>query len=181
MRKTVLLPVLIGSIVFVGCISAAQRSQWNARRGEELLEAGKYKRAVRRLEAAERARAGDAKLMFLLGSTYLYLGRYREAAERLEKVIETEPKNYEAWFRLGNACLNMDKFDLAAAAYRMAIEVKPDFLEAVEALAMLYPDGGVTREEALAMWKRAFELETRDEWITRAEHYIEKLKNEGND
>jgi len=44
---------------------------------------------------------------------------------------------------------------------------------------MLHPDGGVTKAEAIALWKRALELETRDEWIVRAKHYLEQLEGGG--
>ncbi len=180
MRKAGYFILALTFLFLPSCFSAAKRANWHEKRGEALLEKQKYKRAVGHLEKAEKAGVSDTKFLFMIGSNYLYLGRYKEAATRFDKATQTDPKNPELWFRLGNAYFNLDDPTKAAAAYRKAIEIKPDFLEAIEAFAMIYPDGGVTREEALAMWKKALETETREEWATRAKHYIEQLEGEGN-
>jgi tetratricopeptide (TPR) repeat protein len=180
MRKTGYLTLVLISLFLLSCFSAAKRANWLERRGETLLGKQKYKRAVKHLEKAEKAGVSDDKFLFMLGSNYLYLGRYKEAAVRFEKATKTDQKNPELWFRLGNAYFNLSDPAKAAEAYRKTIEIKPDFLEAIEALAMLYPDGGVSREEALAMWKKALETETREEWVTRAKYYIEQLEEKGN-
>lgn len=165
-----LTPLLI-LIIATSCLST---SQYKAARGMAAFQKQNYKRAVRRLEAADKAGYSAPGFHYALGLCYMYMGRYKEAAEQLEKEAA---RTAAVWFALGNAYYNMDDYDNAAAAYRKAASLEPDYLEAIEALAMLYPDGGVSREEALALWKKALELETRDEWITRAKHYIEKLEN----
>ena len=179
MRKINYVFLTVALISLPSCFGAVKRAQWHEKHGENLLEAQKYKRAARHLEKAQKAGVSDAKSLFTLGSAYLYLGRYKEASEHLEKAAETDPKNPDLWFRLGNAYFNRNEFDKAASAYRNTIKLRPDYLEAIEALAVLYPDGGVTKEEALKMWKKALEMEKREEWITRAQHYIEQLENEG--
>jgi tetratricopeptide (TPR) repeat protein len=177
-KKVGLLFMTVSLLLFSSCLSAAKWANWHERRGETLLGKQKYKRAVKHLEKAEKAGVSGDKFLFMLGSNYLYLGRYEEATARLEKATKTDQKNPELWFRLGNSYFNLNDPAKAAQAYRKTIEVKPDFLEAIEALAMLYPDGGVSREEALAMWKKALETEMREEWVTRAKHYIEQLEGE---
>lgn len=156
--------------------SCAPKGSWDAYRGESAYLKQKYKRAVTRLERAHQKGYSAPGFNLMLGLSYLYTGKYEEAVKFLSSATE---ESASTWFALGNAYYNMNDYVSAANAFRKAIALKPDFLEAIEALAMLYPDGGVTREEALALWKKALEMETREEWITRAKHYIERLEGMG--
>lgn len=159
-------------VVVILC-SCAPRGSWDAYRGESAYLKQKYKRAVTRLERAYQKGYNAPGFNFMLGSSYLYTGRYEEAVKFLYSATD---ESASTWFALGNAYYNMNDYVGAANAFRKALAIKPDFLEAIEALAMLYPHGRVTREEALALWKRALEMEIREEWITRAKHYIEQLE-----
>jgi Flp pilus assembly protein TadD len=159
-------------LLLASCMSPAL---WHASKGKAAFEKQKYKRATRHLEKADRAGYSEPGFHFILGSCYLCLGRYEEAVKELSAAAS---ESAVVWFTLGNAYYNRDDNDNAAASYRKAIALNPDYLEAIEALAMLYPAGGVSREEAISLWKRALEMEKRDEWITRAKHYIEQLENE---
>lgn len=161
-------------LVLVVCCACAPKGGWEAQRGQCAYSKQKYKRAAAELEKAAEKGYSAPGFKFMLGTSYLYTGRYEDAVRVLSSAAD---ETADTWFALGNACYNMNDYIGAANAFRKAIALKPDFLEAIEALAMLYPDGGVTREEALALWKKALEMETRDEWITRAKYYIEQLEN----
>ena len=163
---------LILLCVLVACASPAQM---RANRGMASFEKQKYKKSAAQLGKAVERGYDEPGVHYALGQSYLYIGKYDLAATHLEMAAA---ESAGVWFKLGNSYYNMDQYEKAAGAYRKAIFLKPDYLEAIEALAMLYPDG-VTRQEALDLWKKALELETRDEWITRAKHYIEQYeKNE---
>jgi len=177
MRK--ILFVALTVVLVHGCVTPSQRVKWHSWRGRKAYESQKYKRAMKHLESARKAGADETEIFYMLGTTHLYYSDFERAANYLEKVVEANPGDYEAWFRLGNAYRNLARMEDAAGAYRRAIELKPDCLEAIEALAMIYPRGGVTREEALNLWKKARQMESREEWIIRADHYINRLGQEG--
>ena len=168
MRRLALIGLL--PVFMISCIHSPPHL---AAKGWKDLGKQKYKKAARHFEAAEKRGYTERKMRIALGTCYLNLGRYDDAIRELGAAAGEDP---EAWFLLGNAYYNKDDYSKAAEAYRKATSLKPDYLEAIEALAMIYPDGEVSREEALKLWKRALELETRDEWITRAKHYIEQLE-----
>lgn len=165
-----LFPMLLLPLLIISCIHSPPRL---AAQGWRDFEKQKYKKAALHFESAEQQGYTEDKMRIALGTCYLNLGRYDDAVRELSA---SAGDNSEAWFLLGNAYYNQDNYAKAAEAYRMTISIKSDYLEAIEALAMIYPDGGVTREEALQLWKRALTLEDRDEWITRAKHYIEELQ-----
>ncbi len=166
----------LAALFISGCITASQRVKWHSWRGEKAYDNQKYKRAMKHLESARKAGAGEAEIYYMLGTTHLYYSNFEKAARCLGEVVKARPDDHEAWFRLGNAYRNLARMEDAARAYRKALEIKPDYLEAVEALAMLYPHGGVTRGEALNLWKKAKKMESRQEWIIRADHYIKRLE-----
>lgn len=177
MRKALLGAII--ALLIPGCVTASQRVKWHSWRGKNAYENQKYKRAIKHLEAARKAGAEETEILYMLGTTHLYHSDYQEAARCLEEVVKNRPEDAEAWFRLGNAYRNLARMEDAARAYRKAVELKPDYLEAVEAMAMLYPYGGISREDALKLWKKAREMEDREEWIIRADHYIERLEQKG--
>lgn len=150
------------------------KGRWDANRGQSAYLKQKYKRAMSSLEKAEKKGYKAPSFNFMLGTSYLYMGRYEDAARVLSSAADDTAIT---WFALGNAYYHLGNYVAAGKAFRTAIVLNPEFLEAIEALAMLYPEGGVTRDEALALWKKALELEARDEWIIRAKHYIEQLEN----
>lgn len=167
------------AIVFFICFNGCSVVNYNARKGTKFYDAQKYEKAAKHLEKVESAGGADAQTYYMLGTSYCYLSRFEDALPRLEKAAFADPKNPQIQFNLGNAYYNLGKPDAAAIRYRRAIELKPDYLEAIEALAMLSPDGGVGAEEACHLWKQALKLETREDWIIRANHYIEQIGCEG--
>jgi len=178
MKKYVIyIPVVF--LVLSACVTPRQRANFHSRQGGIYFEEQNYNKARKNLEAAVKNGASGPEEYYMLGATYYHLNMFEEASEKLLEASRKDSGNHRVWFMLGNAYYNLDNYRGAAAAYRRAIEVKPDFLPAVEALAMLHPDGGVTDAEACAMWKKALEIETREEWIIRANHYMKSLGCEG--
>jgi len=165
-----LIPALLLTVFTISCVHSPSHL---AAEGWKNFEKQRYQKAAKYFEEAEQRGYNPPKMRVALGASYVNLERYDEAIRELSAAAGNDP---EAWFLLGNAYYYRDDYSKAADAYRKAISLKPDHLEAIEALAIIYPDGGVSREEALRLWKRALEMEKRDEWITRAQHYIEQLE-----
>ncbi|GEM_PF-356539 len=103
---------------------------------------------ARAIEAYEKARIAEpppgTKALTALLRLYGGAGdvdRQLEILEALTHVEEDDEARAERFFRIGQLCesaLNPPSPDKAARAYEEALALKPDFLEAAQALAVLY-------------------------------------------
>lgn len=93
--------------------------------GRELLEEGKFRRAVRVLERARKSEPRKGSILEPLGRAY-YLGRdYRKAYRCFKQALEIDPTNDYAHYCMGLCCLKLDRHEKAGGHFKMAWSLKP--------------------------------------------------------
>lgn len=84
---------------------------------------------------------------------------FQLAEESLKKSIALRNNVYESHYHLATVYYSQNKYDEAAEQYEIAIKLKPDSAEALNNLAYLYTEQNRKIPEALAMAKKANNLE----------------------
>jgi tetratricopeptide (TPR) repeat protein len=91
------------------------------KKGQDLLDAGKYTEAIEPLkQAIKLAAAGEAGPHYTLGVVYRMLNRYDDAIEEFTEALKNDPALTDALLRRGVCWYYKDEFSLAQADFEDA-------------------------------------------------------------
>lgn len=113
--------------------------------------------AVVALERAKSLDAGNAPVLFALGTVYFRQEQYLQSVNSLEAGLSLEADNSGALFDLGNAYYKLERYEDAIARYQQAADLEVDFWPAVNNIGLvLYEQGDV--DGAIQKWQEALEM-----------------------
>lgn len=98
--------------------------------------------------------------------------QYSAAAAQLQPLIESEPTRKEAYLWLGHARAELQDWTAAREAYKKYAELAPNDIEGPRGVARSY-EGAGKKDLALLWYRRALELEPRNERLRRAVDQLE--------
>jgi tetratricopeptide (TPR) repeat protein len=124
-------------LILTSCGDAARPTAWLTRRGEALVDAGKFSAAIEVLKEATQQNPNDAEAWFQLGRAHEGMGDLPAALESYETATRAKRDHSEAWRHLGMLYGNMGR---SAEAW-----------EVMHQLARIHPDAAAI----LAEWLRA--------------------------
>jgi len=119
--------------IFQGFRRSVQ-SEANFARGNELLEARKYKEARESFAEATALYPEHDQARALLGWSEYFLGDYRGAVVTFKTALRRQPTWEGLYNGLGWSRLRAGRYQLAAAAFRSALARNPDYVDASNGL-----------------------------------------------
>lgn len=101
-------------LLLLGWLSGCGKSPTaEFREGEELLEAGRYAEAAKKLEEAARALETNVTAWNKLGLAFQYQGKFVEAQSAYETAIQIDPTFPDVYYNLGNMFLDSNQLRAA--------------------------------------------------------------------
>jgi tetratricopeptide (TPR) repeat protein len=122
----------------------------------------------------------NIQLRMLLAELYVKKHDYPKAMNNYDDVVKRNPKYLLAIFAQGNTLEMMGKKKDAVIKYRNVLSKSANFVPALNNLAYLYANGLGSKEEALRLATRAYELNPRNATVMDTMGYA-LLKNGKND
>src|ERR1035438_2716900 len=95
-----------------------------------------------------------AKVLNLLGATYLQTGEHRQGLPFIERALALQPDLLEAHNNLGIALKALKRYEEAISCYRKALAIKPDYVLAYYNLGVASQELN-RQEEAVAYFQQA--------------------------
>jgi chemotaxis protein methyltransferase CheR len=135
-------------------IAGLERMQDEVRR---LLDAEKYKEAVKKATALVEKYPADAVANSLAARAHLEKGRHEEAAEAATRAIELDPLQTHAYFIMGIICENQQDDERAIRYLRRALYLDDTLAMAHVHLAIIYRKNG-KQEDASREYKNAIRI-----------------------
>jgi tetratricopeptide (TPR) repeat protein len=130
--------------------------------GLQMLDAGKYEKAVDAFREVVRLEPDDASAWDDLGLAYGGLRQYDQAIHAYQEVIRLQPEDDDAWYNLGNTYSDLRQYDQAVRAYKEAIRLKPDNTAAWINLGIAYSDLR-QYDQAIHAYQEAIRLKPEDD------------------
>jgi tetratricopeptide (TPR) repeat protein len=127
-RLLLLLLPLAGPLEAWSAVQADPAAQ--ARRGKELMAAGRYAEAVPVYRGLVAAMPGDAGLLLNLGMALQLSGASREAVAPLAAAFKLQPESFPAALFLGAARMRLGQARAAVAPLQKAVRLQGDHREA---------------------------------------------------
>ncbi len=115
-----------------------------------------------------------AEVNFHLADALYRTGRVEAAVERYYCAIESAPDFIEAWTQLGCLQSELDQPEAAEQALVTAISIHPENPDALLHYAQLL-DQIDRNDEAVAVWKKYLQFDSRGPWADHARDRIAKL------
>lgn len=106
---------------------------------------------------------------------------FGKAVEPYGKVLEVNPENVNVRVDRAVSAFWSDNFELAAAEFEKSIEIDPTHAKAYFNYGIFLYLGELKSDEALAMWNKVIELETKDEELISTTRYWISQITEGQD
>ncbi|MHC5109015.1 MAG: tetratricopeptide repeat protein [Planctomycetota bacterium] len=133
----------------------------------DMIDAGNYAGAAERLEAANRSRPNDVRIMTNLAAAYRGLGRMDEAMAMLETVTQLDPTQFASHMNLASNLLDLGRPEEALRSAELAVKHgetigRAHYIKA-KCLSTLR-----RYEEALASLEMAARLDVRDPQLFEA-------------
>ncbi len=107
------------------------------------------------------------------------LSRLTDAQINLQRAVELQPDFAEAHYQLGWSYQKQVQTDAAIQSFERTVALQPDFAPACNALAWYYLQQGQRLDEAMALARRAVELDPIGPyWATLAHAYHQNRKHD---
>lgn len=133
MNKRILLTVISSLLVFfiAGCSSPEEQALEFNEKGQALLEAGSYDKAVLEFRNALQLNGNLKAAYYGLALANEQKGNTKAYFENLKRTLELDGNHLDALLRLGRFYLIIKQIDSALQLSKKAIEVAPDNLDAL--------------------------------------------------
>lgn len=143
-----------------GIEKAGRDVETEVRLATYLVETGATGEGLPMLERAVAADPGNTEALNALGIARARAGRPSDALAAFERILAIDPRNVHAYENIGTVHLGGDPA-AAAAAFARALELSPVSSRAQAGLGVVALQQG-RRDEAIARWRRAVELDPRN-------------------
>jgi|GEM_PF-6118503 len=147
--------------------------------GAQQIENRNYKKAIEYFEKATTNIPKDLKAlsldaMNLEAIAFLNLKSYERAVELLETVVDLEPENKSAWHNLAVSNYKLMRYEKAIDCFRRELELDPRNFDSWLSLGMIYLNGLLEFENAMATFSKALAIKPYDPTasLKLAESYI---------
>lgn len=105
------------------------------KKGEALLEAGEYEKALSYFEKVAQKNPDIAEVWANIGSCQAHLGHFEEAIFVTERAVELNPDLATAHYNLGGVYGTVGRWEDALKAYQKTLQLKPNDADALAGLA----------------------------------------------
>ena len=120
-----------------------------------------------------------AEYRYTLGLAYYLCYRYPQAIKEFQTIPQDDPKFSRISFLIGNCYMAMGDLHQAETFFRKAIELKPDEADYYVRLGkMLRMEGPERLDEAIAVMKKAWDLNPHDAYVGLHLAYCQEGKGE---
>jgi superkiller protein 3 len=119
-------------------IAAESTAAGHYRRGIELSDAGRYRKAIASFRAALRADPGDPQPYLEIGACYGRLGDAKRELAAYDEALAAAPEFVPALNSRGVALLRLDRIEEAVAAFEKALKLQVDYAPAHVNIAIAY-------------------------------------------
>ncbi len=111
------------------------------------------------LKAAAETDRGNLEIYTYLAQLYFSQAKFAQAIVQFEHIIKINPKNASAHFFLGTCYLETNARVKSRASFQQALAIEPAHDGALNALAFMYAEDGVSLDDALSMARKAVSID----------------------